>query len=730
MNASNKELSPQAITLGRLIPAIFLSSVGAVLFSLAIFRLLSFFIMPSMFFALLLIGFPIGAAIASRQQRSDARRFRRVLGFLAAIMIASVGITLMARHVDHMRASLLFGVNPEQLLKQVMTFALFYLPFFVAYGAAEYVGYLAGTSAFGERMRPVYGMFLFGGAMAFALAAGLQQSLGVPRLLILAVAAVSISRLLLATEGFGRALIEPVILILLICWPGFDSFFMNAFKSPATVPDSVAGVLKDNRDATVVSKWGKYAYVDIVRLPQEDGSVTSAGYYNDIAMWLYQGGGQIPEGFRLEPRDRVPELFLPEKGRVAVLGSGGGREVQMARRAGAEYVLALEIEPRVVNLIKTDLQDQFDHVYSQQQVDVRAEEARSYFENTKDRFDLIMMISVGGYPQLMLEPGNMIRTRTAFQLFVDHLSEQGLLAIGYSAQLDKDGVLLRQYFHTLIGLGMDVYAYSRPDQESFLLLAFRPDASQDQKDQWAQARSRLEESAVQRTEEELKLADFQPITDDRPYLGGNISKILSSEQIQFMFLILSMVVGICGVIAMLVMHHRMRSSPCPTNPFGFLLVGLLIGANFMLLEHFCVTQLFQNLYAYYDSLLIGMVAFLTLTGLGSFLFPRSWLIPLIGVSLLLSAGWFYEPASGMRALLLLIPLAMVAGTFFPVVFDQVPSGRLELFVMDALGAAMGALLSFFIPMLYGFRVFGIIVFVVLLLTMGGMFWFLLRTRKG
>ena len=150
----------------------------------------------------------------------------------------------------------------------------------------------------------------------------------------------------------------------------------------------------------------------------------------------------------------------------------------------------------------------------------------------------------------------------------------------------------------------------------------------------------------------------------------------------------------------------------------------------MLLEHFCVTQLFQNLYAYYDSLLIGMVAFLTLTGLGSFLFPRSWLIPLIGVSLLLSAGWFYEPASGMRALLLLIPLAMVAGTFFPVVFDQVPSGRLELFVMDALGAAMGALLSFFIPMLYGFRVFGIIVFVVLLLTMGGMFWFLLRTRKG
>ena len=48
--------TPVPITLGRLVPAIFLSSVGAVLFSLAIFRLLSFFVMPSMFFALLLVG--------------------------------------------------------------------------------------------------------------------------------------------------------------------------------------------------------------------------------------------------------------------------------------------------------------------------------------------------------------------------------------------------------------------------------------------------------------------------------------------------------------------------------------------------------------------------------------------------------------------------------------------------------------------------------------------------
>ena len=52
-----------AVPMTRLVLAIFLSSVGAVLFSLSIFRLLQFFVMPSMFFALLLVGFPIGAAV-------------------------------------------------------------------------------------------------------------------------------------------------------------------------------------------------------------------------------------------------------------------------------------------------------------------------------------------------------------------------------------------------------------------------------------------------------------------------------------------------------------------------------------------------------------------------------------------------------------------------------------------------------------------------------------------
>src|SRR5207302_10072119 len=82
----------------RLVLAMFLSSVGAVLFSLLVFRLLSFFIMPSMFFALLLVGFPIGAALAARRPGGDVRRFRTLLAVLQGVMVLTIAATLLCKH--------------------------------------------------------------------------------------------------------------------------------------------------------------------------------------------------------------------------------------------------------------------------------------------------------------------------------------------------------------------------------------------------------------------------------------------------------------------------------------------------------------------------------------------------------------------------------------------------------------------------------------------------------
>jgi hypothetical protein len=336
-------------------------------------------------------------------------------------------------------------------------------------------------------------------------------------------------------------------------------------------------------------------------------------------------------------------------------------------------------------------------------------EARGYFERSQESFDLIMLMSVGGYPQLMLEPGNMIRTSEAFKVFAGHLTSDGLLVIGYSGVLDQEAVLLRQYQHTLRGLAMETHVYKSAGGE-YLLLANKPGASREQKARWEAARRHLQVPGVRRlSERELRLSDFRNITDDRPYLAGNIRNVLSVAQVWEMALVLFVLIGLIGWFLATYLRRALVRQACAVRPAAVLGLAFLVGVNFMLVEQLCVIQLFRGLYNYYDSLIIGIVAFLTLTGLGSILVPQRKLAPAVAVTQIIALVWWGLSAQwgaqlGAAATFgLLAPLAVATGTFFPLLFERLSQGRLALFAMDAIGAAAGGLAGFFVPMLFGFQ---------------------------
>src|SRR4030095_5801180 len=97
------------------------------------------------------------------------------------------------------------------------------------------------------------------------------------------------------------------------------------------------------------------------------------------------------------------------------VGAGGGRQVKWALqpRFSFEKILALEVEPAVIEAVEGPLREEFGRVYDMgpsSPVQVVVAEARGYMEASRDSYDVIFMPSVGGYPQMMLEPGNMIRT--------------------------------------------------------------------------------------------------------------------------------------------------------------------------------------------------------------------------------------------------------------------------------------------------------------------------------
>src|SRR5438067_4292187 len=97
---------------------LFSLSFATVLFTLALFKLLSFFIMPSLFFDLLFIGFPVGAFVAARWLPPGRVSLLRSLWALQAIMAASVGCGLLAKRFDYLRAHL-FDIELGRLVGQI-----------------------------------------------------------------------------------------------------------------------------------------------------------------------------------------------------------------------------------------------------------------------------------------------------------------------------------------------------------------------------------------------------------------------------------------------------------------------------------------------------------------------------------------------------------------------------------------------------------------------------------
>jgi hypothetical protein len=698
---------------------LFCLSFGAALFALTVFKLLSFFVMPSLFFDLLFIGFPLGALLGARSLQPDRRTFLRSLCALQAIMALSVAFCLLGKRFDYLRAHL-FDIRVPELGAQVAIFVALFLPFFALYGLCEYLGYRVGSSVLAGRMRRVYALALFGAAAAYVALKGLLPLSGIVALLAASFAAIALAAFFLA-RGPSRWLLpgEIGLLGLAAALPGTESVFLNLHKG--TGYHSTWDFIVHQGCRPVFQRWGRYSLCEILEDTQRGRFY---GFYNDMFQWEYAP----PLGFAQPSLGAVPILMTRPGQRLAIVGSGGGRQVALAQRLGGRTVLGIEIEPAVFLALRSraHLRHRFQHVYDSPGVIPVQAEARSYLEHSRDAFDLIYLPSVGGYPQMMIEPGNMVRTKEAYALMRDRLTPEGILAIWYPLPLDKRGILTSQYVRTLESLGVKTVAFCNDFE--FLILGFRnpravPPSTDDvarllRLDSAAPSEIQAHRSVWPRPYEVDPDPGFVPVTDQRPYLAGNVRYVLSMDQVRTLFLMGASAVGLSGLL--LGWALRKRGDPAlPGRPYRSVAgLALLIGANFLLMEHALVLSLFQRLYVYDDALALGVVGFLTLSGLGSlFSSPRfqtvaaASAVGLLGFFLL--AG---SPASAFWRCLFIAPAAMLSGSFFPVLFDRTSQNPLAVFAFDSVGAGLGALLATFVPIALGIDAFYLVAAGVFVLT--------------
>jgi hypothetical protein len=283
-----------------------------------------------------------------------------------------------------------------------------------------------------------------------------------------------------------------------------------------------------------------------------------------------------------------------------------------------------------------------------------------------------------------------------------------MLAIWYPRGLDPSGLLTDQYVRTLRALAMPATAL-RNDSE-WLILARKDTSTPLPLAKDLAAHMHLDAAGPGTgpyQPVEYDVADdpqFVPITDDRPYLAGNVRYILSVAQVGKLFALAAGLTAAAGAAVWLALR-RPGDPQIPRRPYAAVgALAILIGANFLLVEHALVIALFRRTFVYDDALTLAVVTFLIFSGLGSLggsLAPKRWLYPIavVGFGILLLSG---HRLSLSGVILAAAPVAIATGTFFPALFDRAAANPLAVFALDAIGAGLGAVLATFVPILWGF----------------------------
>ncbi len=202
---------------------------------------------------------------------------------------------------------------------------------------------------------------------------------------------------------------------------------------------------------------------DIRRVGYENINVYSLIRNSSESTLLYDVGDEESLSTLAQTMNYRLISLVPMASRVAIVGPGGGSEIQAALVAGAESVTAIEINPLMVQAVR-DFSRRPDLNYDSQKVRTVIDDAAHYFRHlaADEKFDLIMMSGVRYYgssaPRVFNE--DHVNTKEAFAAMIRHLSPGGFLVHRAGGQLPS--------FRNLIAATLKAAGESYPEAQIYL----------------------------------------------------------------------------------------------------------------------------------------------------------------------------------------------------------------------------------------------------------------------
>jgi hypothetical protein len=324
--------------------------------------------------------------------------------------------------------------------------------------------------------------------------------------------------------------------------------------------------------------WSPYNRLDLTEANVGEGTnKLNWGYLLTVQHTFYQTAVDLSDSFLDKVRDLFPSLLpnlaefadgynlpytlTPAGSKVLVVGSGMGNDVAAALRAQMGEVVAVEIDPAILRMGK-ELHP--EKPYDNPRVTAVVDDARSYFNQNKNKYDLVVFGLLDSHSLLSsmssVRLDSYVYTIESFQQAKNHLNKNGLITVTFAVNQwieERLGRMLEEVF----GPGK-VYFYRWSGGTTFVAGDKLPSSSiLQQFSAW---------------ESNLEYNDLPLATDNWPYIYLRTIRIPAGYWQTLL------------VIALLCLGLMTRSFPEALKPDWHF---WLLGAAFLLIEFKSITEL-------------------------------------------------------------------------------------------------------------------------------------------
>ena len=228
---------------------------------------------------------------------------------------------------------------------------------------------------------------------------------------------------------------------------------------PSMQPVEAGGVPFAHEMETVWSPYQKLT-LEENRIPT-DGDVYvchTLKVNNSAYLWLYDFRPESLDRFPqwLPPRYRgvgqydVPSLIQPRAKKMLVVGAGGGNDVAGGLRGGAQEIVAVEIDPAIIEIGR---RHHIERPYHDPRVRIVNDDARSFFANSNERFNLIVFGLLDSHTTNAMTNARLdhyVYTRESLVQAKKLLADDGVMVLSFEATrdyiADRMNTLVREMF--------------------------------------------------------------------------------------------------------------------------------------------------------------------------------------------------------------------------------------------------------------------------------------------